>query len=149
MCWFLLPVSEYPSCLQTTLASGVPQKSSQTVPQLLFKQTSTRPSKLVLPPINLTSPSVQANTTIDTCQFKCIPFQEHIQEYTALNCVIKDFQKTIILRNNHTVQRLCRTGRDFNLQNFIRSILFLLLLKSLSHHPNHYEDSSIQAQLNV
>lgn len=57
-----LPVSEYPSCLQTTLASGVPQESSQTVPQLLFKQTSTRPSKLLLPPISLTSPSVHANT---------------------------------------------------------------------------------------
>ena len=58
----IIPVSEYPSCLQTTLASGVPQASSQTVPQLLFKHTSIRPSKLLLPPIRRTSLSVQAVT---------------------------------------------------------------------------------------
>ena len=39
-----IPVVEYPSCLQATVASGVPQKSSQTVPQALLLQISTRPS---------------------------------------------------------------------------------------------------------
>ena len=51
---------ENPSCLQATLASTVPQASSHTVPHLLFRQTSTRPSFGWLPPANLIPPSVQA-----------------------------------------------------------------------------------------
>lgn len=47
---------EKPSCLHTTLASGVPQRSSHTVPQVLLMQTSTRPSLAEVPPISLTSP---------------------------------------------------------------------------------------------
>ena len=39
-----LPWLMYPSCPHTTLASGVPQRSSQTVPQALLLQSSTRPS---------------------------------------------------------------------------------------------------------
>ena len=39
-----LPSPEYPSCLQTTLASGTPHRSSHTVPHAPFEHTSTRPS---------------------------------------------------------------------------------------------------------
>ena len=53
------PESEYPSCLQTTLASLPLQKSSQTVPQALALHTSTRPSIWLTPPTSLTSPSTQ------------------------------------------------------------------------------------------
>ena len=52
--------SEYPSCLQATAASTVPQKSSQTVPHTRFKQTSTLPSYWLVPPTNLISPSVHS-----------------------------------------------------------------------------------------
>ena len=38
-----------PSCLQATLASSGPQKSSHTVPQTLLLQISTRP-RVLLPP---------------------------------------------------------------------------------------------------
>ena len=38
------PFVPYPSCLQTTLASLEDQKLSQTVPHVLFRQTSTLPS---------------------------------------------------------------------------------------------------------
>lgn len=58
----IAPWSEKPSCLQTTVASGVPQKSSHTVPQVKFKQTSTRPSVRLLPPISLMSPLSHATT---------------------------------------------------------------------------------------
>lgn len=40
------------SCLQTTVASFTSHISSHTVPQLLFRQISTRPSLLVVPPAN-------------------------------------------------------------------------------------------------
>ena len=39
----LIPYGEYPSCLHTTLASLLSQKSSQMVPQVPFTQTSTLP----------------------------------------------------------------------------------------------------------
>ena len=52
-----------PSCLHTTLASLVDHPSSETVPQVSLKQTSTRPSltPTVLPLLatSLTSPSLQ------------------------------------------------------------------------------------------
>ena len=51
---------EYPSCLQATLASTLPQASSHTVPHLPFRQTSTRPSFGWVPPTSLILPSVQA-----------------------------------------------------------------------------------------
>ena len=56
----LVPVSLNPSCLHATLASLVDQKSSQTVPQLLLLQISTRPSRLFAPSLSLISPCVQA-----------------------------------------------------------------------------------------
>ena len=56
-----VPVGENPSCLHTTLASAVPQKSSHTVPHVLLMQTSTRPSLGVGPLTSLTSPVVQPN----------------------------------------------------------------------------------------
>ena len=55
-----IPFLAYPSWAQTTEASGLPQKSSQTVPQVAFLQTSTRPSLCVLPPTSLRSQSLQA-----------------------------------------------------------------------------------------
>lgn len=50
---------EKPSCLHTTLASGMPHSSSQTVPQVLPMQSSTRPSLVLLPPTSLRSPWTQ------------------------------------------------------------------------------------------
>ena len=54
-----LPVLKNPSCLQATLASLIDQDSSQTVPQVSFQQTSTRPSYIVDPPTSLMSPFSQ------------------------------------------------------------------------------------------
>jgi len=51
---------EYPSCLQATLASTLSHESSQTVPHLLYRQTSMRPAFGRVPPTNLMPPSVQA-----------------------------------------------------------------------------------------
>ena len=48
-----LPVALNPSCLQATVASSVPQRSSHTVPQTLLLQTSTRPSLAFRPPRSL------------------------------------------------------------------------------------------------
>ena len=52
----LHPVYAYPCCLQTTVASGLPQKSSHTVPQTLLTHTSTLPSYWEVPPTSRTSP---------------------------------------------------------------------------------------------
>ena len=57
-CLCLSPVVGYPSCLQTTWASTVPQLSSQTVPQTEFRHISTLPSVLFDPPTSLTAPVV-------------------------------------------------------------------------------------------
>ena len=56
--YIAIPYSEYPSCLQTTLASMLSQKWSQIVPQVPLTQTSTLPeliSSLVLLTSRLTS----------------------------------------------------------------------------------------------
>ena len=45
-----LPVYAYPSCLQTTVASVVSQRSSHTVPHWLLMHTSTLPSYWLEPP---------------------------------------------------------------------------------------------------
>ena len=67
LCWdchnatyksFLIPES-YPSCLHTTLASVLSQRSSQTVPHAPPLHTSTRPSKLFVPPTRRMDPSMQ------------------------------------------------------------------------------------------
>ena len=55
-----LPVDENPSWLQATLASSTPHRSSHTVPHVPLIQTSTRPSKMFVPPTSLISPSVQS-----------------------------------------------------------------------------------------
>ena len=49
---------EYPCCLHTTLASTAVNKSSHTVPQASFMQTSTRPSSSKVPSSSLISPSL-------------------------------------------------------------------------------------------
>ena len=54
-----LLVPEYPSCLQTTLASNDDHKSSQTVPHMLKRQISTRPWFGRLPPTSRTLPWLQ------------------------------------------------------------------------------------------
>ena len=56
----IIPAAEYPSCLQTTVASDMSKESSQTVPHTLLAHTSTRPSLILLPPISLMLPSAQA-----------------------------------------------------------------------------------------
>ena len=57
---FCLPSVEYPSCLQTTLASGTFHRSSHTVPYVLLIQISTLPSVTLVPFTNTTSPSKHA-----------------------------------------------------------------------------------------
>ena len=54
----LIPVETNPSCLQTTTASLVLHESSQTVPQTLLLQISTRPSVAEVPPTNRSAPLV-------------------------------------------------------------------------------------------
>ncbi len=59
------PVVENPNCPQTTCASGVPQKSSHTVPHTPLRQTSTRPSFNDCPFTSLILPSVQSVMSSD------------------------------------------------------------------------------------
>ena len=54
----LVPAGFSPNCLQTTPASVSSHIWSHTVPHSSFRQISTRPSKLLLPPTSLTSPAV-------------------------------------------------------------------------------------------
>jgi len=49
---------EYPSCLQTTLASELDHELSHTDPQTSFMHTSTRPTSSDVPPVSLTFPSL-------------------------------------------------------------------------------------------
>ena len=53
------PVVAYPSCLQTTVASGLLQLLWHTVPQALLMHTSTLPSYWEVPPTSWTSPCAQ------------------------------------------------------------------------------------------
>ena len=56
----IIPYGEYPSCLHTTLASLLSQKSSQMVPQVPLTHTSTLPSlSELLIPLMRTDPSKQ------------------------------------------------------------------------------------------
>ena len=55
-CMWNKPAGRNPSCLQTMLASAIPQRSSQTVPHWLLLQISTRPSRVFAPPWSLMSP---------------------------------------------------------------------------------------------
>ena len=50
---------KYPSCLQTTMASGWPNRSSHTVPQIPPTHISRRPSISETPPTRRSSPVVQ------------------------------------------------------------------------------------------
>ena len=59
-----VPVGKNPNCLQATLASGVPQASSHTVPHALLLQISTLPSPRFLPPRSRISPFEQRATNI-------------------------------------------------------------------------------------
>ena len=54
-----LPLGLYPSCRQTTLASLLSHPLLQTVPQVLWRQYSTRPLDGLKPSLSLTSPSSQ------------------------------------------------------------------------------------------
>ena len=54
-----LPPDVNPNCEQTTVASLLSKKSSQTVPYTLLMQTSTLPSMAVEPLTSLTPPSIQ------------------------------------------------------------------------------------------
>ena len=58
-------VVENPSCLHTTTASLVPQKSSQTVPHVLLLHTSTRPSFGTAPLTSLISPMVPVTVQLN------------------------------------------------------------------------------------
>ena len=62
----LIPVGEKPSCLQATLASGVPHESSQTVPHCMLLQISTLPSIEFDPPRSLMSPFEQRANEMKT-----------------------------------------------------------------------------------
>lgn len=61
-----IPELEYPSCLHTTAASALLQKSLHTVPHTPLWHISTRPSKELVPPESLTSPAVQLSTIFIT-----------------------------------------------------------------------------------
>ena len=69
LCVILSPCAPNPSCLQTTRASLVPQRSSHTVPHSLSIQTSTLPSVSFDPPTSLISPSVQLTKEIINSAF--------------------------------------------------------------------------------
>ena len=68
------PVLGNPSCLQTTSASLKSQESSHTVPQVLLKHTSTRPSSSVRRPTSLTSVLLQ--TRLKKTQVNALSFLE-------------------------------------------------------------------------
>ena len=67
----IAPVVEKPSCLQATWASGVPNPSSHTVPQILLLQNSNLPVKLLAPPCSLNENWVQANKKGHSIKTSC------------------------------------------------------------------------------
>ena len=74
----LIPYGEYPSCLHTTLASLLSQKSSQMVPQVPLTHTSTLPNLLyLLSSTNCSSPSLHGAwktyiSLVSTLILKCM-----------------------------------------------------------------------------
>lgn len=66
-----------PSCLQTTWASSMDQLSPHTVPQVLAKHTSTRPSHLLVP---FTSRRARPG---DVCTSGCFPSKAEIISLTG------------------------------------------------------------------
>ncbi len=70
-----LPIAENPSCLHTTVASGADQKSSHTVPHVMFMQISTRPSRMEAPPTRRIAPGSQTVEMKHYCT--------HIELYTV------------------------------------------------------------------
>ena len=70
--WLNVRCREYPSCLQTTLASKIDHPSSHTVPQASFMQISTRPSSSKVPPTSLMSPSLhRARSKTYSSELEC------------------------------------------------------------------------------
>ena len=96
-CQYGIYIYPYPSCWQTTSASLMSQKSSQTVCHSPLRFTSTRPSYWLLPPTRRTSeePGVEA-WQIDQLRFKNYYFvcAEHLcnsilQHCECYSCVVK------------------------------------------------------------
>lgn len=69
-----IPLAGTPNCRQTTVASLVLQKSSQTVPQTLLLHNSTRPSYSVEPPSSRRSPVVQDCPAIMINEYNVLSF---------------------------------------------------------------------------
>ena len=72
------------SCLQTTRASLSSQESSHTVPQVLLKHTSTRPSVGMSPSTSLTSPSLHG-PMVYSRPFNAYTFTYTLSPYCSLN----------------------------------------------------------------
>ena len=68
-----------PSCLQATVASAFDHESSQTVPQALLWQISTRPSRLVAPSLSLMAPFSEQIEPMNSIRDKNM---SHIQLYS-------------------------------------------------------------------
>ena len=75
------------SCLQTTRASLSSQESSHTVPQVLLKQTSTRPSVGMSPSTSLTSPSPHESMT-------------YSRPFNAYTFTLRPYYTHLIIKNN-------------------------------------------------
>ena len=97
--WLSWPWLEYPNCRHTTVASSVPQESSQTVPHSLFMQISTLPSFGMLPPTSRSWPVVQGavwcarKKLIDACK-NCSQYSAH---HYSKKCSTKAlFWKTLL-----------------------------------------------------
>jgi len=74
-----------PNCLQTTLASRISHRSSQTVPQLPLKNTSTRPDMLLLLfPASLTGITGSNNESI--CSVKMLSYNLLKERVKLVDC---------------------------------------------------------------
>ena len=92
------PVLGRLSCLQTTRASRASQKSSHTVPQVLLKHISTRPSSSVTPPTSLTSPSAHAvKAGFQFSQWFMLLYTDNNSYYYGIQIQYPDFGCSSIL----------------------------------------------------
>ena len=117
-CRFCLPSVEYPSCLQTTLASGTFHRSSHTVPYVLLIQISTLPSVTFVPFTNNTSPLKHAemnkeeNSSYSTpaliqSQYKSFNgVSTYNTELTTVNSIAKEPLVTSAAKASISVQTL-------------------------------------------
>ena len=135
-------MAEYPSCLQTTVASEVPQKSSHTVPQLWLRHSSTRPSVGAVPPTSLMSLSLQTaekhNVTVSLLLSSVKTVEKHNVTVIVISADCKDQYMFWSVNRIGTIQNdLClsrtRSLIDSQVKHIVRTWIWVLF-KTCNHY---------------